>query len=313
MAPLTFRQLCTDNQNAPRSFIVDNLIAEQSTNIAVGDSGLGKSPWVYQLSLAVCHGIPFHGMSTRRGRVIYCDLENSQIEIEKLVKTQSAFLGQGEPWDQLISVTEGADLEKLDAYAAELKPALVVIDPLRMWQPDAEKTEISSRLLAEIRTMGNKFGFASLILHHPRKTSKDAPVPDLRDSNVLDWLQCASGARGLISHTDTRIAFQRVQSDDSLVVKWNRRIVGDSGAYQFQRIYNPEGEPLGYRSMCGAQLLNNSYMQKRWELLPPKFSFSEAKAIYGKQSPATNHWLQRCISVGIIERNGAGYYRLEQA
>src|SRR5215469_15973162 len=53
----------------PSAYVVDTLIAEASVCIAVGDSGLGKSPWAYQLGMCVASGKPFLGHPVKQGRV----------------------------------------------------------------------------------------------------------------------------------------------------------------------------------------------------------------------------------------------------
>jgi len=51
-------------------------VPSRSVNILVGDSGLGKSPLVYQLGISVATGVPFLGRETRKGRVVIADNEN---------------------------------------------------------------------------------------------------------------------------------------------------------------------------------------------------------------------------------------------
>jgi len=56
--------------------LVAGFLGRRSVSMLVGDSGLGKSPLAYQLGLCVAEGIPFLGMATEQGPVIYADFEN---------------------------------------------------------------------------------------------------------------------------------------------------------------------------------------------------------------------------------------------
>ena len=60
----------------PISYVIEGLLPADDVHVAVGDSGLGKTPWAYQLGLCVATGMPFLGYPTHAGRVLYYDLEN---------------------------------------------------------------------------------------------------------------------------------------------------------------------------------------------------------------------------------------------
>ena len=57
-------------------FVIDDLIAEGSVNLGLGNSGIGKSPLCYQMALCVASGKPFLGHPVKQGRVLYLDYEN---------------------------------------------------------------------------------------------------------------------------------------------------------------------------------------------------------------------------------------------
>src|SRR5579859_235175 len=50
--------------------LVQGLIPPRSVNILVGDSGIGKSPLVYQLGLAVASGTPFLDLPVTPAKVL---------------------------------------------------------------------------------------------------------------------------------------------------------------------------------------------------------------------------------------------------
>ena len=58
----------------------------------MGDSGLGKSPLMYQAAMCVAHGIPFLGFSVCKGRVLYLDNENGLQDVHRLTGQLAKFL-----------------------------------------------------------------------------------------------------------------------------------------------------------------------------------------------------------------------------
>src|SRR6267378_453500 len=73
---VTLRELEQLCQEQPASYVVEGLLPADDVHVAVGDSGLGKTPWAYQLGLCVAAGMPFLGHPVRESRVLYYDLEN---------------------------------------------------------------------------------------------------------------------------------------------------------------------------------------------------------------------------------------------
>ena len=51
-------------------YLVKELLPARSIAFLLGDSGLGKSPLVYQLAICVAAGVPFLGCATRQGSVV---------------------------------------------------------------------------------------------------------------------------------------------------------------------------------------------------------------------------------------------------
>jgi hypothetical protein len=64
--PESLDVLCANE--AKKEFIVEGLLAAGAVGILVGDSGIGKSPLLYQLALCVAAGIPFQKCALPRAR-----------------------------------------------------------------------------------------------------------------------------------------------------------------------------------------------------------------------------------------------------
>jgi len=308
----------------PAAYVVEGIIREKSVNIGVGDSGLGKSPLAYQMGLCVASGEEFLGRPVRRGRVLYADLENGEDQFTDIALALARHLKLAEIPPGFHLLTEREDCDKLEAIIAEIKPMLIIIDTLRALSPGAEKdNEYAATLLNRLRTWARKYETSFLVLHHIRKTIDEGYMRHVENTDTMSWLTLACGARALVNQTATRIAFgpclmppemnnnaEEIALRDSvgLVMRWFEKSRGQSAPVYLRRNMDEHGEPIGYEAMTGPDLLFNEQMKQAWLKLPKdrEFTFKEAKEIYGKHSPATLNWLQKCIAVGIVKQAGKG-------
>jgi hypothetical protein len=302
-------QRCREN---PTHYLVEGLIPADDVHVAVGDSGLGKTPWAYQLGLCVAAGKPFLGHAVRPAKVLYYDLENGQNDSEKVGNTLCSYLGTDLSNRNFLVLVNDGDLPSVESAAALHKPGLVIIDTLRTLNPEAESDNSRmGRYLQELRTTAREYHCAILLLHHPRKP-RDSDAPELRfleDTPTLEWLLQASGARALINQTNTRIAFAKPRhTDAALVMNSFVKTKGETGLVHLERVCNDAGEPVGYRRMVGPELLGNPDQIAAFRRLPQQFTFKEARVIYGRSDDPTNKFLKKCEAAGLIQRLTIGGY-----
>ncbi len=305
--PAEVDRICAEETET--QFLIEGLLPAKSIAIAAGDSTIGKSPLICQLALCVAAGVPFLGMQTQRGRVLYLDLENSLQDCKALRDALLQFLGLSETPEEFLLVPEPRqDLENL---IAEVRPRLVVIDSLRAFRPDVtEKNAIAGQWLKEIRRMARKYGCAFIFIHHLRKPGEGLPGHNLAEEcRVVNWMLEMEGPRAFVNQTDVRIAIADGNSDPAaLKVKWSRRVHGDSPLLLVERVCDREGEPAGYRQMTGVLLLSPE-RRAALERLPPEFSFKDAKAALARSDDPTNKFLAECRQLGLVKKVAKGVYR----
>lgn len=309
----TFEQLQMDNRTTPRGWLVDGLLFEESVNISVGDSGLGKSPWHYQLAMAVIHGLEFMGRKTIPGPVVYSDFENSSADIETVVMRLSSHLKLERPEPgRLIHLTDPGDIdsgEKIERICLAVQPRLFIIDPLRCWAPDGEsKQENAAKSLQILRTISRRHKTSFICVHHIRKDGrgKEFRRPALQATQAIEWLQEASGARSLINQTDTRIAFD--EHRERFVMRYNVRTHGDFGPFHFCRVATSGGDPLGYNWIRGLDVIENPYMRDVYQKLPENSSYTQIKSLYGKSDSSTMNFIRKCEAAGVLQKQSNGEY-----
>jgi AAA domain len=305
----------------PANYVVEGLVPADDVHVAVGDSGLGKTPWAYQLGLCVAAGKTFLGHAVKQGRVLYYDLENGRDEILLVGRSLCGHLGITPfPLDFLVLRDEG-NSPRLDEAVEAHHPILVIIDTLRAFRPRAEASndEMAS-FIAECKRVARKHHCAILLLHHIKKPKPDEDgVSSLEITPILEWLLRASGARALVNQTNTRIAFDIPSlsqvADAALVMKSFVKVRGECGPFYLERVLD-QGEPIGYRRMVGCKLLGNPDQEAAFPKLPPppkQFTFKDAKFAYGKTDNPTRQWLKKCEAVGLVRHAGRGLYTVVEA
>lgn len=305
-------------------FLIDGLFPKRSLSIAVGDSGLGKSPLLYQAAMCFAHGIPFLGFSVCQGRVLYLDFENGLQGVDELTGQLAKHLGIDAidsdkflPWNFNDS-SQNWSSSKLEEMIGDLRPDWVITDPMSGFDAAIETTtDNAARNLQMFRRIGQKFRLAITGVHHIRKPSDNAQYSGPRlEEDAKTWMLQARGARQLINGSDVRLgtdlASRGASADPSgnLIMAGFARLRGNIGPIHIERVVDDDGEPLGYRMMSGADLLSNPAQQKTFHDLPESFSFKEAKRAYGRADQSTTDFLRKCTAIGILRHEGRTYRKV---
>jgi hypothetical protein len=327
--PGELKQRCNDlNYGAA---LVAGLIPQRSLSIVVGDSGLGKSPLLYQAALCVTAGVPFLGRPISKGRVLYLDFENGLGDVDDLVGRLSRHLGLADkPEDLLLWNFNDAppkwDPTLLGSMIRDAKPVWAIIDSLGAFAPDIEeKAGNVTRVYQEFR-QSIREGTSITGVHHLRKPSSkpDEAPPPLQD-DPHRWFLQARGSRALINGCDVRIGVDHCRGakqisgvdgrlrDVALVMGGFGRVRGNIPTTFVARILDEDDEAVGYEALAGVNLLFNAEQEAAYEALPSTFKFKEAQRVYGKGAQATTDFLKKCKGVGIMHKEGREYRKVEVA
>jgi len=308
-------------------YIVERLVPARSNGLVLGDSGLGKSPLMYQEAICVAAGLPFLGHMTRQGRVVIADFENGIWDVHELVERISRYLGLPGPpssenflvWTLNDSLPHYGQLNHtLLDMLRDVQPALAIIDSLGSYRPEAEEKNSSAiRMLQEFRQLARDYGTTTQGVHHRRKLSRKAEEsagPLESTMSLHRWFQDARGASAFVTGSDIRLGVDEpdlsaVKKDDvALVLRGFGRMRGEIGPLYLARDADENGEPAGYRLLTGPELLFNERQQEALAALPIQFTFAEAKKNYGRADQPTRNWLLRSVSLGLVRRLERGLY-----
>jgi hypothetical protein len=309
---------------AASASLIKGLLPTRSIAILVGDSGLGKSPLVYQVALCVAAGVPFLGRETLQGRVVLADFENGIGEMDELVERISRHLGLPEPPKDLYfwspnACETGLELRShtLMGILRDVSPALAIVDSMGSFNPEAEdKNAIATYMLREFRNLARDRGTATVFVHHRRKQPRKAEesAGPLEKADLRQWFQDSRGASSLINGSDIRLGVDEpdkrsVEKEEvSLVLRGFGRVRGEIGPFYLARATDDNDEAIGYRRLTGPELLFNEYQKTVLDTLPHQFTFKQAKGAYGRADQPTSNFLQHCINLELIRNPGRGQY-----
>ena len=197
-------------------------------SILAGMPKRGKSWLALALAYAVSTGNPFLGRRTKRGRVLYLDLESGQIRAKKRME----ILVPG-PWPETLSITHRADLlgdngklllqieDWLDRYP---DTKLIIIDTIGRVKGSGRRGEnayeTDTRTYGALQQLAMERGVAIVGIHHYKKGVEDGD----------DWFEKISGSMGLTGVCDTVMALTGKRDEQDCVLKTSSRdfeAVGD--------------------------------------------------------------------------------------
>lgn len=312
------------------SSLIGGLIPQRSLSIVAGDSGLGKSPLLYQAAICVSAGTPFLGRPVSKGRVLYLDFENGLGDVDDLVDRLSRHLKlAGRPDDLLLWNFNDApprwEPTQVAAMIRQARPVWVIIDSLSGFAPEIEeKSSIATRVYQEFRKSISECGTSISGVHHLRKpSSKKEEVPPPLQEDPHRWFLQVRGTSTLINGSDIRIGVEcprrakQFEGSDgrpcevALVIGGYGRVRGNIATTFLTRVLDEDGEAVGYNTLVGVSLLFNLEQETAYRGLPVVSRFKDAQRHYGKGPQATTDFLNKCIDVGIMRKDGRDYRKVE--
>ena len=204
-------------------WVVDGLLQAKGLSIIAGRPKSGKSTLTRQLAKAIVRGEDFLGRSVKKGKVLYCALEESDV----LLQQQFRRLGMNESDDESMKIHIGnMDLERskepLIEYIKQFGATLIVIDTLSLFAKfvDSNNYDEVDRKMTIIRDIARGTGCHVVLIHHTNKA------------------EGIMGSQGLLGAVDAAVYF--VDRGSERYIKTIGR--GLRGFNYAKLSYNPENE-----------------------------------------------------------------------
>jgi hypothetical protein len=316
-----------------KDYLIEGIIPSQSLGLLVGDSGLGKSPLVYQMALCISSGKPFLGHGVKQGPVLVLDFENGLGDVGSMLDALCLHIGLSSTPKELhlwnindCGSKYGQPGNTAIDMILDIKPSFVILDSLTGLYPKIEKkSDEVTTSYQQLRKAMKEVGASVLGLHHIRKPPNDPQYasPSLDGDNYKAWFLQTRGARAIINGCDVRLGVDSTTKtgidssldakEIALVLRGFGRVRSEIPLQYLTRAIDEEGQPLGYQIVTGARLLGSSDQQETFGKLPERFRFKDAQKLYGKGAQPTTNFLNKCIGLGLIHKRSkkGGYEKLE--
>jgi hypothetical protein len=272
----TLNALLTMRLPKPES-LINGLLFSDETVLFIARQKEGKSMLMLQLCLDVAAGKPFLGRyQCSKQKVFYIDYENRPYRLQQRVL---GLLNGEQPPDDLcfyalnnlsdrdLSLGLDDNFDRLYSQVQELKPGLLVIDPLR-YASDGELDEKHSLEIVErvAQLKRDNPAMAVVLVHHLRK-SGDSTSARLK-LDPRSWVDKVYGSQALLAHVE---AIWGMEKDDD---GYTFATVPRSQAVLNLRLSkNAESEQFVFDGETRQELTPAE--QEAWKKLPNSFTWTE--------------------------------------
>ena len=250
-ASLPVKQACdlTDSTDEPQ-WLIEGLWAAQAVGILGGEPKCCKSFLALDIAVSVASGVPcLRRFPVRHtGPVLLFPAEDSLSVVRRRLGGICA--AANTVLDQLplyvitaprLLLDTPQDRRSLRQTVAELKPALLVLDPfIRLHRADENASKEVAPLLGYLRELQREFHMAVLLVHHVRKRSgKDRPGQALRGSSDLHgWGDSNLYLRRNCKHLRLAIEHRAAPSPEDITVD-----LADDGPALSLSVFDAPAEP----------------------------------------------------------------------
>lgn len=240
--------------DGPVKWLVQDLWLDQAVGIVGGEPKSYKSFVSAQLAVCVAAGMPMFGEhTTQKGRVLMFNAEDrpsmTRNRVHQMCRSMDIDITALDlhlvdvPMLRLDDVEQR---EKLDRTVARLKPALVILDPLRdLHGLDENDAQVVSELLAPLRIMQRVHKCAVMIVHHMAKATELARRAGqrLRGSSALHgWIDSAL----YLTHKDGAIKVETEHRAAPAIDPFAFRVESEErmdGPALWLQVQHADGEP----------------------------------------------------------------------
>ena len=198
--------------------IVEGMIPAGLTVLA-GAPKRGKSWMALKLALCVSKGDKFLGFPTKRGSVLYLDLESRQYRVQDRL---SRLIPGAAPDNLYIAhqadKLDGDLLEQLKSWTSQVEnPSMIIIDTVGRVKGGTRRGENAyegdTRIFGKMQSFALENNIALICVHHLRKDN----------GNNDDYFERISGSMGLTGVCDAVMALAGKRGEETSILKTSSR------------------------------------------------------------------------------------------
>lgn len=177
LAPVSLAELL-DKDISPVEYFVEGILQIEGRTMISASPNIGKSILLQNLAFAIASGqeMFLNKFRIQKGRVLYLDLEMGESALKQRfqqmcgnLKTEDLFL----KFEPAFDLLDGNDRRTLEKWLSDLKPDVLIIDPIGdAWSGDENNKQEVVRLTSYLNIIKTKFKVAIVISHHWKKKTQ---------------------------------------------------------------------------------------------------------------------------------------------
>lgn len=198
--------------------IIDNLIPAGLTVLA-GAPKRGKSWMALKMALSIASGDAFFGMPSKKGAVLYLDLESKSYRVQdRLSKLMVGPAPENLYFAHRSERLDGGLLEQLKSWIACVEnPSMIIVDTLGRVKGGTRKGENAyesdTRIFGELQTFALESKIAVVCVHHLKKDN----------GNNDDYFERISGSMGITGACDAVMVLAGKRGEENSVLRTSSR------------------------------------------------------------------------------------------
>jgi RecA-family ATPase len=292
-----------------RKWIVPDYIPHKAVTMLSGDGGQGKSLLALQLAVARTLARDWIGLLPEPGRTLILSAEDDSDEMHRRLDAIRKFYGAsfadledirlidlvGE--DSLLAILAKGKIEAspayqaLDAYAAEFKPSLVILDVLADFFPGDESDRAHVRQFINLlKALARKHSGAILLLAHPSLTGMNTGSGL---SGSTDW---NNGVRARLYLQAPKASDESEPNKNLRTFQGMKSNYGEGGGkfnLEWKNgVFVRVNEPSGFDKLAAAQKADDVFLsllarfEREGRDVSPNPSVTFAPAVFSKEADA---------------------------
>ena len=167
--------------NAPIKSIVEGLLLAKTVSLLVGPSGIGKSTLALQMGCCVASSIPFCGLETSGGRVIYLTGEDSREIIEKRQQSLERSVGTTDNILIFDKMVFGSLENALSDLSVVENIALLIVDTAAAFCPQVNDAAPVREFMGALAGFAASRKCAIFVIHHVNKNVSNNSAKSVYD------------------------------------------------------------------------------------------------------------------------------------
>lgn len=195
MSRLPVRRVAHIEESPPEPWLVESLWTHQAVGFVAGHPKSNKSWLALDFAVSVASGTPVldRFAVSEQGPVLLFPAEDAPTAVRDrmagICRHRGIDFGTLSVWlieSHALKLDSADDREALEDTVGELRPRLLVLDPLiRLHSADENSASEIARILSFLRDLQRKHATAVLLVHHARKCTSNDPGLGLRGSTEI--------------------------------------------------------------------------------------------------------------------------------